>query len=142
MKRLFLIASMLALVLPALSTAEAPAAVQPSLEALQTAIFEPADPTTAPAGGEYKTTCTVSNDCGPYSATISCMSSAGNCSSGYDYVICDGVRKNCAPCHVFTSCGNGTSFSCTGTTIDNCELEPHCFVICNGVFHGTCPLCP
>jgi len=142
MKRLFLAVFTLTLALPAWALADQPAPAQPSIEDLRTAIFSPADPGAAPAGATWKASCTVSNDCGPYSATVSCTSASGNCTSGVDYVECDGVRKTCAPCHVSTTCGNGRTFSCTGTTIDNCELEPRCFVICNGHFFGTCPVCP
>ncbi len=147
MKRLFLAVFTLALALPAGAVADQPAPTQPSIEDLRRAIFSPptlapSDPEAAPAGATWKASCTVSNDCGPNSPTISCTSASGNCVSGATFVECDGVRKNCAPCHVSTTCGNGGSFSCTGTTTDNCEVEPHCFVICNGRFFGSCPVCP
>jgi hypothetical protein len=148
MKRLFLVVFTLALTLPAWAAADQPAPTQPSIEALRTAIFSPSDdpapsdPAAAPAGATWKASCTVSNDCGPNSPTVSCTSASGNCLSGADFVECDGVRKNCAPCHVSTNCSNGRIFSCTGTTTNDCEVEPHCFVICNGRFFGSCPLCP
>jgi hypothetical protein len=144
MKRLFLAVFTLTLALPAWAAADQPAPAQPSIEDLRLAIFSPAnpapsDPGVAPAGATWRT-CTVTNDCGPYSPSVTC--SGGTCSSGADYVECDGVRKNCAPCHVSTRCSNGSTFSCTGTSTTDCEVEPQCFVICNGHFFGTCPICP
>jgi len=147
MKTLFLVVFTLVLALPAWAAADSPAPAQPSIEDLRMAIFSPpsvspADPGAAPAGATWKASCTVSNTCGPNSPTVSCTSASGNCVSGADYVECDGVRKNCAPCHVSTNCSNGRTFSCTGTNINDCEVEPHCFVICNGQFFGSCPICP
>ena len=138
MKRLFPL--ILILALPALAAAAEPA--QPSLEELRSRIFRPAGPGQAPPGGPVKGSCTVSNDCGPHSPTISCSSPTGNCSSGFDFVVCDGVRRNCAPCRVSTTCSNGQILSCTGTNTTNCEVEPHCFVACNGTLRGPCPVCP
>ncbi|HEX4966710.1 MAG TPA: hypothetical protein VF173_38220, partial [Thermoanaerobaculia bacterium] len=119
MKRLFFVALLLTLALPTWA-ADQPAPTQPSIETLRAAIFSPADPSAAPEGAVWKASCTVTNDCGPNSPTISCTSASGNCTSGADFVQCDGVRKNCAPCHVSTNCSNGRTFSCTGTTINDC----------------------
>ena len=142
MKRPFPIILLLALsMLPA---AAEPLAPSPSVAELRAEIFAPAAaaaPAEAPEPG-LKASCTVSNNCGPHSPTISCSSSSGNCSSGFDFVVCDGVRKNCAPCKVSTTCSTGGGFSCTGTSTTDCEVEPHCFVMCNGRFFGACPVCP
>ena len=142
MKRLFFVIFTLILALPAWGVAEQPAPAQPSIENLRAAIFSPADPSAAPAGATWKSACTVSNDCGPYSPTVSCSSASGNCVSGADYVQCDGVRTNCAPCQVSTTCSDGRIFSCSGTTIDDCDVEPQCYVICNGKEFGICRFCP
>ncbi|HEV8578814.1 MAG TPA: hypothetical protein VGX68_06980 [Thermoanaerobaculia bacterium] len=142
MKRLFPFILLLLLALPTLAAALEPAPDQPSAEELRARIFAPKEPAEPPERTPFKGTCTVSNDCGPFSATISCSSSSGNCSSGFDFVVCNGVRKNCAPCKVSTNCSNGQIFSCTGTNTTDCELEPHCFVVCSGVFHGSCSVCP
>ena|SRR5436853_7304904 len=144
MKSLLLVV-LIVLALPAWAVTDQPAPTQPSqpsIETLRAAIFSPSDPMAAPAGATWKSTCTVTNDCGPNSASVSCSSAAGNCLSGADFVECDGVRKNCAPCHVSTRCSNGRIFSCTGTSTTDCEVEPSCFVICSGHFFGSCPVCP
>lgn len=118
---------------PLAAAEEAP--VPLDLDALRSQIFGQPAPREAAS-------CTVTNNCGPYSPSVSCTSASGNCTSGYDWVECDGVRTNCQPCHVSTRCSTGQTFSCTGTTIDNCEVEPKCFVFCNGLFYGSCPICP
>ncbi len=139
MKKAMLLALVLAV--PALG-----AAAQPSLEDLRSAIFAPAsdgtvvppsaaplqpvEPGQAPAGAQWKS-CTVTNDCGPNSPTISCTSATCNATVGANSVTCDGVTTNCAPCHVTTHCASGF-ISCTGTTTTDCEVEPSCFIICSG----------
>ena len=151
MKKVMLLALALALAVPALG-----AAAQPSLEDLRTAIFTPAsdgavappaaplqpvEPGQAPAGAQWKS-CTVSNDCGPNSPTISCTSATCNATVGATSVTCDGVTTNCAPCHVQTRCANGVLLSCTGTTTTDCDVEPSCFVICSGRISKCTSACP
>lgn len=131
------IALLCILAVPAFAAADGPA---PSAEELRAAIFAApaAQLPELPLNPEpiEKATCTVSNDCGPHSPTISCSSAAGNCSSGVTSVTCDGATTNCAPCRVSTTCGGTpSSISCTGTTTTNCFVEPHCFVKC-----GTNPI--
>jgi hypothetical protein len=147
MKKALWFAVFLTLTAPLLVVAAEPPA--PSLEALRAAIFTPAAPVAAPgeapAGAVWKTSCTVTNDCGAFSPTISCTSASGNCRSGIDasgpFVKCDGVKTHCAPCHVSTTCGNGTEVGCTGTTATDCSVEVGCFVMCGTVI-SRCPICP
>jgi hypothetical protein len=150
MKKTMLLATLLTLIAPLLVVAAQPSATSTSLEVLRAAIFTPAAPAptptpdAAPAGALWRTSCTVTNDCGQYSPTISCTSASGDCKSGTDmsgpFVKCDGVKTHCAPCHVSTTCGNGTVIACTGTTATDCSVEPRCSITC-GSTTLNCPFC-
>jgi hypothetical protein len=89
-------------------------------------------------------TCYVSNDCGA-APTISCSSPNGNCTSGFDWVECDGVRTNCATdvCTISTSCPSGGGVSCTGSASYGCYKMTGCWVECStGLFRCPNTNCP
>lgn len=140
MRKVFLVCSLLTLGLSGFAVAGTPEAPELLLEELRAAIFMPAPTGGAPLGGEWKASCTVSNDCGTYSPTISCSSASGNCRSGSTWIECDGKRTNCAPCSVSTRCPNGFVISCTGTSTTGC-IKDNCSVFCGGDTLQVCSPC-
>jgi hypothetical protein len=140
MKRTALFCLLICVSVTGWATAGTPEAPQASLEELRAAIFVPSVTGEALLGGDFKGSCTVSNDCGPNSPTISCTSASGNCTSGSTYVTCDGNRINCPPCAVSTRCASGERVSCTGTTTTDCKVFAGCSVMCSGVLYG-CNAC-
>ena len=142
--------AVLALALPALSAAAAPQ--RPSVEALRSAIFAPdgdsVSPGAAPDGADWKSSCTVTTDCGPYNHAVSCTSASGDCKSGTNasgvpFVKCDGVRTTCGLCHVSLGCYyGGQVIQCTGSTWNDCEItDPTCSIQCGSTAVG-CQMCP
>lgn len=79
--------------------------------------------------------CKVTLNCQavPQYGSISCESYNSDCHSGYEYVECDGVRKNCPVCY-HQCCGEVVCYgysSCTTTTFP-------LTLYCDGVSAGTC----
>lgn len=62
-------------------------------------------------------TCTISQQCSSGS-TISCSGPAGTCSSGSNYVSCNGTVKNCPPppCGISYMCEYGGTLTCYSQT--------------------------
>ena len=61
-------------------------------------------------------TCTISQQCSNGS-TVSCSGPAGTCTSGYNYVQCNGARSSCpTACGISYQCAYGGFLSCYSAT--------------------------
>lgn len=79
-------------------------------------------------------TCTISQQCAA-GRTISCTGQAGTCTSGSNYVQCNGINTYCPypPCSAHIQCPYGGFISCY-TDSGDCE-EGYDYVTCTP--HGT-----
>jgi hypothetical protein len=83
-------------------------------------------------------TCTVSQQC-PSGGSVQCMGPAGTCTTGSNYVQCNGVRTYCpTPCSAFVQCAYGGFISCNSQWY--CE-EGSDYVYCQGAGTLTCDEC-
>lgn len=84
-------------------------------------------------------TCTISQQCSDGS-TVSCSGANGTCTSGSNWVQCDGTRHTCpsTSCEAQVTCAYGGLISCTSNTY--CE-EGTDYVYCDGAGTLTCDQC-
>ena len=87
-------------------------------------------------------TCTVSQQC-PGWPPVSCTGPSGTCTTGSNYVECNGSRKTCPwwTCPVTVQCAYGGFIECNTTaTHGYCEAGTD-YVYCDGVGTLTCDEC-
>lgn len=88
-------------------------------------------------------TCYISQQC-PGGGQVSCSGPAGTCSSGSNWVECDGDRHVCSPpCEAQITCAYGGMISCDSSQTPSyhyCE-EGSDYVYCEGAGTLTCDQC-
>jgi hypothetical protein len=96
---------------------------------------------TAAGLASASSTCTVSQQC-PGGGSVQCTGPAGTCTTGSNYVQCNGVKNFCPPppssCSAFVQCAYGGFISCNGQGY--CE-EGADYVYCQGAGTLTCDEC-